>query len=322
MVRRDSSVQILLSILGVISLILITVGVSFAFFTHEKQIAIENNLNEGKIALIYTKNLYSDRGLSITNFTPVDDSLGKNFNSDKYIFDFRIVGNSLDNPEIPYEITLRKDLASILGESSVKVYLTEITEEGEVATEFTTSSGKVKTFDILKQTEMISASEEIEKTIYQGVIPANTASYEKSFRLRIWIAEENSISARELLPKELPESLFQVELNVYASAKTISKGEVVEATALTISDISPMVLGGTQEIFATFTPVTTTDQTLTWVSNHPEIVSVAKTEDGRTVLIANNVGTAVIQVTSKNGVMQTANVTVLPPVTPTPPVNP
>jgi len=50
MVRKDSSIQILLSILGVISLILITVGVSFAFFTYEKQEAIENNLNEGKIS--------------------------------------------------------------------------------------------------------------------------------------------------------------------------------------------------------------------------------------------------------------------------------
>lgn len=313
MVRQDSSVQILLSILGVISLILITVGVSFAFFTYEKQIAIENNLNEGKLSLIYSKNLYSDRGLSITSLTPVDDSLGKNFNSDKYVFDFRIIGNSAGNPEIPYEITLRKDITSILEENNVKVYLTEIDGEKEIESEFTTSSGKVKTFDILKQTEVISANEEIEKTIYQGTIPADTAKYEKNFRLRIWVSE-NSAGLSSLMTKEMPQdSFFQVELNVYASATTVTKGEVVEATAITLSDIAPMVVGSTQEISVTFTPVTTTNQLITWTSSNPEIVSIAKTEDGRTVLIANAVGNAMIQATSQNGISQTVDVTVISP---------
>ncbi len=314
MVRQDSSVQILLSILGVISLILITVGVSFAFFTYEKQIAIENNLNEGKISLIYSKNLYSDRGLSITSLTPVDDSLGKNFNSDKYVFDFRIVGNSSGNPEIPYEITLRKDVASILAENNVKVYLTEINGEEEIESELTTSSGKVKTFDVLKQTEVISAREEIEKTIYQGTIPSDTANYEKSFRLRIWVSENSTGLANLITEEVVKDFFFQVELNVYANAKTVTKGEVVEATAITLSDIAPMIVGSTQEISVTFTPVTTTNQLLTWTSSNPEIVSIAKTEDGRTVLIANAAGNATIQAMSQNGISQTVNVIVVPPV--------
>ena len=314
MVRQDSSVQILLSILGVISLILITVGVSFAFFTYEKQIAIENNLNEGKLSLIYSKNLYSDRGLSITSLTPVDDSLGKNFNSDKYVFDFRIVGNSSGNPEIPYEITLRKDVASILAENNVKVYLTEINGEEEIESELTTSSGKVKTFDVLKQTEVISAREEIEKTIYQGTIPSDTANYEKSFRLRIWVSENSTGLANLITEEVVKDFFFQVELNVYANAKTVTKGEVVEATAITLSDIAPMIVGSTQEISVTFTPVTTTNQLLTWTSSNPEIVSIAKTEDGRTVLIANAAGNATIQAMSQNGISQTVNVIVVPPV--------
>ena len=48
MVQRDSSIQILLSILGVISLILVTVGVSFAFFTYEQEVQIENYGNKEK----------------------------------------------------------------------------------------------------------------------------------------------------------------------------------------------------------------------------------------------------------------------------------
>lgn len=313
MVRQDSSVQILLSILGVISLILITVGVSFAFFTYEKQIAIENHLNEGSISLIYSKNYYSDRGLSITSFTPVDDSLGKNFNSDKYVFDFRIVGNSTGNPEIPYEITLRKDIASILKENMVKVYLTEIVDGQEIASDLTTSFGKVKTFDLLEQTKVISAGEEIEKTIYYGTIPSNTSNYEKAFRLRIWVSEENRDSVDSFLEGNIPDSLFQVELNVYASARTVSKGEIVEATNLTFSDVAPMIVGSKQEISVTFTPITTTDQTITWTSSHPNVVSIAKTEDGRTVLVANSTGVATIKATSKNGIFQTTEVRVVSP---------
>jgi len=313
MVRQDSSAQILLSILGVISLILITVGVSFAFFTYEKQVAIENKLNEGKISLIYSKNLYSDRGLSITSITPVDDSLGKTFNSDKYVFDFRIVGDSKGNPEIPYEITLRKDVASLLEESNVKVYLTEIDGGKEVESELTTSSGHVKTFNVLNQTDVISANEEIEKTIYQGEIPADTSNYEKSFRLRIWISDTVT-SSTALTPEEIVGNiLFQVNLNVYANVKTVMKGEIIEATALTISDIAPMVVGSTQEVSASFTPVTTTDQTLTWTSSHPEIVSIANTEDGKTVLISNAIGTAEIKATSQNGISKTVTVTVMSP---------
>ena len=313
MVRQDSSAQILLSILGVISLILITVGVSFAFFTYEKQVAIENKLNDGKIYLIYSKNLYSDRGLSITNITPVDDSLGKNFNSDKYVFDFRIVGNSKGNPEIPYEITLRKDITSLLEENNVKVYLTEIEGEQEVESELTVSSGNVKTFNVLNQTDVISANDEIEKTIYQGTIPADTSNYEKNFRLRIWVSDKVA-STTKLTPEEIVGNiLFQVELNVYANVKTVMKGEVIEATALTISDIAPMVVGSTQEVSASFTPVTTTDQSLTWTSSHPEIVSIAKTEDGKTVLIANAIGTAEIKAMSQNGISKTVSVTVMVP---------
>jgi len=194
------------------------------------------------------------------------------------------------------------------------VYLTEISGEEEKETELTTSSGKVKTFDILKQTEVISASEEIEKTIYQGQIPANTADFEKSFRLRIWVSSNAVGISNQDLEKIVGNTLFDVELNVYASAKTVTKGETIEATALTLSDIAPMLVGSTQEISATFTPVTTTNQTLTWTSSHPEIVSIAKTEDGRTILIANAVGTATIQVTSQNGISQTVEVTVLAPV--------
>ncbi len=315
MVRQDSSMQILLSVLGVISLILITVGVSFAFFTYENEVEIENDVNDGKISLIYSKNIYSDRGLSITNLAAVDDSFGKQFNSDKYIFDFRILGNSTANNEIPYEITLRKDQLSILDEKNVKVYLTEIVDGEEKEVGFTTSYGKVRTFDALTQTDVIKANEEIEKVIYQGVVPADTSDYQKSFRLRIWVSDElGSLLDAGLVMNEVINSYFKVDLNVYTSVTMVSKGEVVSATELMFSDVSPMVVGSVQEIKAIFNPVTTTNKSLVWTSSHPEVISIKENPDGTIYLIANSIGSSVIRACSSNGVVENVTVTVSSPV--------
>ncbi len=315
MVRQDSSMQILLSVLGVISLILITVGVSFAFFTYENEVEIENDVNDGKISLIYSKNIYSDRGLSITNLAAVDDSFGKQFNSDKYIFDFRILGNSTANNEIPYEITLRKDQLSILDEKNVKIYLTEIVDGEEKEVGFTTSYGKVRTFDALTQTDVIKANEEIEKVIYQGVVPADTSDYQKSFRLRIWVSDElGSLLDAGLVMNEVINSYFKVDLNVYTSVTMVSKGEVVSATELMFSDVSPMVVGSVQEIKAIFNPVTTTNKSLVWTSSHPEVISIKENPDGTIYLIANSIGSSVIRACSSNGVVENVTVTVSSPV--------
>lgn len=315
MVRQDSSMQILLSVLGVISLILITVGVSFAFFTYENEVEIENDVNDGKISLIYSKNIYSDRGLSITSLSAVDDSLGKQFDSDKYIFDFRILGNSTANSEIPYEITLRKDQLSVLNEKNVKVYLTEIVDGEEKEAPLTISYGKVRTFDTLTQTDVIKANEEIEKVIYQGVIPANTSDYQKSFRLRIWVSDESgNLLNSGLVINEIINSYFKVDLNVYTNVTMVSKGEIVSATELVFSDISPMVVGSVQEIKAVFYPITTTDKSLVWTSSHPEVISIKENPDGSIYLVANSAGSSVIRACSSNGIIENVTVTVSNPV--------
>lgn len=314
MVRQDSSIQILLSILGVISLILVTVGVSFAFFSYEKEIQIENYGNKGKISLIYAKNQFSEQGIRMDSLNPVDDLSMKTSNESKYIFDFRIVGTSSANSEIPYEITLRKNKNSLLDENLVKVYLTELDGEKEVDTLFTTSMNEPKTFQVLTQTGVISANDEIEKTIYKGVIPPNQKDYVKKFRLRIW-ASSDALPLMDslLLERKENQPFFDVKLNVYSEAMTIAQEETVEATGITFGELAPMVVGGTQVVQATFTPVTTTDKTLTWTSSNPEIISVAIQEDGSAVLTANSLGNAVIQAISQNGVCQNVTVSVVDP---------
>lgn len=309
MVPKESSIQILLSILGVISLILITVGVSFAFFTYEKELHIENTINDGKLSLIYTENTYSERGISISDLNSLDDDLGKTVYSDKYIFDFRIVGDSSNSSEIPYEITLRKEDFSILNEQYVKVFLTELKNDKEIG--LVSNLGSVRTFDMLKQTEVISSNEEIEKTIYSGVIPANTKNYEKKFRLRIWVSDEIQNMDVSQLVLEEGNPYFQVKLNAYATAKTVTKSESVEATSINFSDVSPMIVGGTQEISVNFEPVTTTDKSLEWSSSDPSIISITPLENGKAELKALKIGTSTIQIKTNNGLTENISVEVI-----------
>ena len=95
----------------------------------------------------------------------------------------------------------------------------------------------------------------------------------------------------------------------------VSKGTVIIQAGFHIDTLVTIFcrFGSTQEVSASFTPVTTTDQSLTWTSSHPEIVSIAKTEDGKTVLIANAIGTAEIKAMSQNGISKTVSVTVMVP---------
>ena len=258
--------------------------------------------------------MFSEQGIRFDTLEPVDDLSIKTSNDSKYVFDFRIVGTSSATFEIPYEITLRKSELSFLDENFVKVYLTEIDGEEEVDTPFTTTLQQPKTFQVLTQTGMISANEEIEKTIYKGLIPANQKNYEKKFRLRLWVSSD-AIPMMEnlLLQKKENQPFFDVKLNVYSEATTVTQGETVEATAITLDAPAPMVVNGTQTIRATFTPITTTNQTLTWTSSQPEVVSILPQADGTALLTAHSLGTAVIQATSQNGVCQNISVTVIDP---------
>lgn len=310
MVKQESSTEILLSILGVISLILITVGVSFAFFTYEEEERIENPLNNGNLSLIYTKSLYTERGISISDFIPVDDSTGRKLNSDQYVFDFRIVGDSSDTSEIPYEITLRKDDFSILDGREIKVYLTELDEDIENPT--IANSSSIRTFLSFEQTSVVSEEKEIEKTIYTGFVPANTKNYEKSFRLRIWVSDSvEDLSEEQILQREKGNPYFKTELNVYANAKTVSTGEVLDAEKIEFSDISPMVVGGTQEVSVIFTPFLTTDKTLSFTSSDNNIITITEQENGKILLTALKEGTATIEAITSNGIVERCDVTVI-----------
>ena len=202
---------LILSIIGLIGLIVVTIGITYAVFTYTKLGTTDNTVTTGTLKFLYTENTGVKTGIKLTNALPISDTQGKLLDGDNNVFDFSIEATNTGTEAIPYEVTLRKKSTSTLGEDYVKVYLTDRTETAEKAELEPTN------FNKLTQTK-IDVGSEIEKTIYNGTINGGEVSYRKDFRLRMWIDEtsnQDDINGKE----------FIAMVNVYSNAKVISAEE-------------------------------------------------------------------------------------------------
>ena len=198
---------LILSIIGLISLIIVTIGITYAVFTYTKLGTTDNTVTSGTLKFLYTENTGVKTGIKLTNALPISDTQGKALDGDNNVFDFSIEATNTGTEVIPYEVTLRKKNASTLGEENVKVYLTDRTESQE------SSILEATKYSELIQTN-INVGNEIEKTIYNGTVNGGEVSYRKDFRLRMWIDEQSNQD--DINGKE-----FTAMVNVYANAELI-----------------------------------------------------------------------------------------------------
>ena len=200
--------KIILSILGILLLVLATIGVTFAVFTYTKLGTTENTVTTGTLKFLYTENTGVGNGINIENAFPVSDEVGKGYNTDKYVFDFSVEATNSGVEEIPYEVTLRKKATSTLSESNIKVYLTDMTDEAD------TSIVSPTLYSALTQTT-IDVDDEVEKTIYNGTVLGGELGYRKDFRLRMWIDDKSN-------QDDINGKTFVALVNVYANANLIN----------------------------------------------------------------------------------------------------
>ena len=215
---------LILSIIGLIGLVIVTVGITYAVFTYTKLGTTDNTVTSGTLKFLYTENTGVKTGIKLTNALPISDTQGKALDGDNNVFDFSIEATNTGTEAIPYEVTLRKKDTSTLKEDYVKVYLTdrtETTEKEELA---------VTKYSKLIQTN-IDVGSEIEKTIYNGSVDGNTTDYKKDFRLRMWIDETSNQA--DINGKE-----FTAMVNVYSNAKVISEEEQALRSNTDIKDIT------------------------------------------------------------------------------------
>ena len=220
--NKNNNRLVLSSILGIISLILITLGVTYAVFTYTKEGTTDNVVTTGTLKFLYTENSAGGTGINISEAEPISDTQGKSLVGDNNVFDFKVEGTNTGSDAIPYEVTLRKKDTSTMNESNVKVYLTDETESTDIV--------EPTLYSKLTQTN-IDVGTNIEKTLYKGEVAASTNNYLKTFRLRMWIDEnsnQNDINGKS----------FTATVNVYSNAKVISEEEKQLRSNADIKDIT------------------------------------------------------------------------------------
>ena len=183
---KNKNKQIIITLIAIISLIVITVGVTYAFFNYSRTGTTDNVVKTGGITFLYTEVSGVGKGISLTEAYPVSDSIGKVQVGEGKVFDFKVTSNISMNSSIGYQVTARKKTGSTLANNAVKVYLTEVngTEQELLLSKYSE----------LDQTDKVDSSKFDERILYEATVPANTANYEKNFRLRMWVSDDTDFT--------------------------------------------------------------------------------------------------------------------------------
>ena len=235
---KNKKKQIIITLVAIISLIVITVGVTYAFFNYAKEGTTDNTIKTGTITFLYTEVSGVGKGISLTEAYPVADSIGKVQVGEGKIFDFKVTSNISMNSNIDYQVTARKKTGSTLANSAVKVYLTEVngTEQELLLSKYSE----------LSQTDKVDISKYDERILYEATVPANTSNYEKNFRLRMWVDENTDFTDGSMNDKT-----FTLTVNVYADGKVITDNLDTTNTldSITVSDctLDPVFNSATTE---------------------------------------------------------------------------
>ncbi len=239
---KNKKKQIIITLIAIISLIVITVGVTYAFFNYAKEGTTDNTIKTGSITFLYTEVSGVGKGISLTEAYPVADSIGKVQVGEGKVFDFKVTSNISMNSNIGYQVTARKKTGSTLANSAVKVYLTEVngTEQELLLSKYSE----------LDQTDKVDSSKFDERILYEATVPANTANYEKNFRLRMWVDENTDFSDGSMNDKT-----FTLTVNVYADGKVVTDNLDTTNTldSITVSDctLDPVFNSATTEYSCT-----------------------------------------------------------------------
>ena len=193
-----------------IALLFITVGVTYAFYTYRGQGQRENTVKTGELSFVYDEQRAEGNQVTLTNAFPMTDEQGKGQMGNNSVFEFVITATTKGAP-ISYEIYLTKEESSTLSEQVVKTYLTKVTDNSETAVVDTRNQREINLYSELGDTTLVAQG----KTLYQETIPASQATYNQTFRYRMWIDEDASqMQDGEWIYNG---KSFSVKVNVYAS---------------------------------------------------------------------------------------------------------
>ena len=179
----------LIIVLGIFIFVVLVGGISYAFFTYNKDVA-DITLEAGEIS-INIQNISNN--LTITGAIPQSDNLGK---TSSYYLDFE-VNSKVDSSPIYYEVYIMPRSGNTLDTSYLKTYLTDQSNiEIKSPTLYNSLSDSTKAGG---------------KVLYKGLVEINndlsTKTETKDFRLRLWLDESYS---------EASSKTFNFDIYLYA----------------------------------------------------------------------------------------------------------
>ena len=85
----------------------------------------------------------------------------------------------------------------------------------------------------LDQTDKVDSSKYDERILYEATVPANTANYEKNFKLRMWVSDDTDFT-----DGSMNDRTFTLTVNVYADGKVVTDNLDTTNTldSITVSD--------------------------------------------------------------------------------------
>ena len=200
----DKNKKIIFSVIGLIILITLVIGVTYAAFSYSKAGSTLNTITTGTITMTYNE---AKNGITIDNALPMNEEEGKLLSADNQVFDFTTNLEIAGNTSISYEVTAQKDISSTLSDENVRLYLQKCTDG---------SSYNDEVLNPTKYTPITSDDEYGAKTgemiLDTGSTSSNATYY---YRLRMWVDSSYEIS-------EVSKS-FTVTVNVYAKQGNITK---------------------------------------------------------------------------------------------------
>ena len=223
--KNLKEIKRLLIVASIVLLFVITIGVTYAFFSYVKDGSTENTIKSGSITFLYDEINQSGNSIGIEDALPTSDTLGKQQTN---YFNFKIVSTASTTTSIPYEITLRQKQGTDNIGDKVKVYLSKIdsynsqvNNEEEVVT------------SMFSDLTTVTHNNYSEKLLHSDIVPASNTRYEQYYRLKMWLDASTNLSSENYANKT-----FTVMVNVY------SNGHVLDANSGNAS-ISTLSVGGT-----------------------------------------------------------------------------
>lgn len=196
--KNNKNKSIVISILLTFLLLLVVITTTYAVFIYSKEGVKKNVISTGTLTFTFEE---TSNGISLTNALPISDSIGKTLSKDENnngYFDFNVSCRILGTDVIKYDIYATSvDENNTLADEYVKIYLTD----GNTDNPLEGYEGEVPTYDKLKD----STSSLNAKQLYYGTF---SATGNKSFRLRMWVADDYSVPSSE--------KQFKIKINVNA----------------------------------------------------------------------------------------------------------